>query len=157
MDRYAFLTELVTAAADCVPNAPDCTYDVFVGLGDPPQDCSMIAGFWRGATMLPQAANCRLAVRERFDLILTRCCLKNVGENFDPLLEDDDARCFYRDFGALFECLACDIKDILSPYVKTAQVPSLRVADMDGEVNAGCYTAGIAIEFDRYQPCPPCP
>lgn len=157
MDRYAFLTDLVTAAADCVPNAPDCTYDVFVGLGEPPQDCSMIAGYWRGAAMLPVSANCRMMMQERFDLILTRCCLKNVGENFDPALEDDDALCFYRDFGALMECMACDLKTIIEPYVRTAQNVSFRGAETDPEVAAGCYTAGIAITFDRYQPCPPCP
>ena len=156
MDRYAFLSDLVTAAANCVPNAPGCEYDVFVGLGSPPQECSYIAAYWVGAIMLPVSANCRMVMREQFELTLNRCCLRNIGEEFDPALEDDDALCFIRDFGSMLECIACELPAVLEPYVRTAQNVSLKASRLDQVSDAGCYSGAIAIEFDRVQPCPPC-
>lgn len=156
MDRYAFLSDLVTAAANCVPNAPGCEYDVFVGLGIPPADCSHIAAYFVGTAMLPQSSNCHMMMRERYELMLNRCCLRNIGDEFDAGLEDDDALCFLRDFGALMECIACELPTIIQPYVRTAQNVSFKAARADTQSEGGCYSGIIAIEFDRRQPCPAC-
>lgn len=156
MDRYGFLADLVTAAANCVPNAPGCEYDVFVGVGVPPQDCSYISANWTGSIMRPASAQCRMLMHETFELTLNRCCLKNIGEDFDPVLEDDDAQCFIRDFGTLVECVACELPNILLPYVKTAQAVSFGAARLDPTADGGCYGGSITIGFDRVQPCPAC-
>jgi hypothetical protein len=156
MDRYAFLADLVTAAANCVPNAPGCEYDVFVGIGIPPQECSYISASWVGTQMRHDSAKCRMMMVETFEIVLNRCCMKNTGESFDSALEDEDAQCFIRDFGALVECMACSIDDVLLLYVRTAQEVSFKSARLDPTSDGFCYGGTIAVSFERVQPCPPC-
>lgn len=159
MDRYGFLADLVTVAADCVNNTAvrGCPYEVFVSPGEPPADCSHIAGIWTGASIRPGTDKCLIAVEESFAISLNQCCLKNVGEQFDPVLEDDDARCFITDFGALFECLVCNVHTALKPYVRNCQNVEVKVAQPDEEPQGGCYGGVITISFDRFHGCCPPP
>ena len=116
MDRYAFMADLVTLAADCVGNAAGgCPYDVFVSPGEPPADCSHIAAYWTGSTVMAGSDKCLIKVREQFSVSLNRCCLRNIGEEFSAALEDDDARCFVTDFGALLHLGTKKEKEALCP------------------------------------------
>lgn len=156
MDRYAFLADLVTLAADCVGNAAGgCQYDVFVSPGEPPADCSHIAAYWSGSTILPGSDKCLIKVRESFIVSLNRCCLKNIGEEFSAVLEDDDARCFVTDFGVLFECIICGVADVLKSYVRTCQDVIVRAAQPDRAAAGGCYGGLLEVSFVRLQPCCP--
>jgi hypothetical protein len=154
MDRYAFLADLVTMAADCVGNASGgCEYEVFVSPGVPPSDCSHVAAYWIGSEILPSSDKCLVKVRERFAVSLLRCCLKNVGSEFDAVLEDDDARCFITDFGALFECLICEVAGVLRPYVRTCQDVLVKVGQPDSMTDGACYGGIVEVSFVRIQPC----
>lgn len=154
MDRYAFLADLVTLAGDCVGNAEGgCAYEVFVSPGEPPADCSHIAAFWTGSTIERGSDKCLIKVREQFSISLNRCCLKNIGDEFNPALEDDDARCFIADFGALFECLVCGVADVVKPYVRTCQDVIVSVSEPNDAAEGGCYGGVIDISFTRLQPC----
>jgi len=154
MDRYAFLADLVTLAADCVGNATGgCPYEVFVSPGEPPADCSHIAGYWATSAVVAGSDKCLIKVRETFVVSLNRCCLKNVTEEFSPALEDDDARCFIADFGAMFECLICEVSAVLKPYVRTCQDVIVKVGEPDRTAAGGCYGGVVEISFIRHQPC----
>ena len=154
MDRYAFLADLVTLAADCVGNAAGgCQYEVFVSPGEPPADCSHIAGYWSGSSIMRGSDKCLIKVMETFVISLNRCCLKNIGEEFDPGLEDADAKCFIDDFGALFECLVCEVTTVLKPYVRTCQDVIVKVVQPDQTAGGGCYGGTVEISFVRHQPC----
>lgn len=155
MDRYGFMADLVTVAADCVSNTPanNCQYEVFVANGEPPQDCSHIAVFWTGGSIIPGSDKCMVSVRETFRVSLNRCCLKNIGEEFDAVLEDDDAKCFANDFGALFECLVCNVQAALKPYIRTCQDVMVSVASPDSSPAGGCMGGMVDISFTRLQPC----
>lgn len=155
MDRYGFMADLVTVAADCVANTGTrgCPYDVFVSPGDPPADCSHIAAFWTGSAIRPGTNKCLITVEETFMVSLNMCCLKNVGEEFDPSLEDADAECFVRDFGALFECLVCNVQTALKPYVRNVQDVEVKVAEPEEGPQGGCIGGQIAISFERFHGC----
>jgi len=154
MDRYAFMADLVTLAADCVGNTlGGCPYEVFVSNGEPPADCSHIAARWLGGQVLAGSEKCLIKTRERFAVNLNRCCLKNIGEEFDPALEDDDAKCFVTDFGTLYECLICETPSVLNTFVRTCQEIVVRIAETERAPMGGCYGGEIMIEFTRVQPC----
>lgn len=154
MDRYAFLADLVTLAAGCVDNiGGGCKYDVFVAPGEPPADCSHIAGYWTGSTIMSGSDKCLIKVREQFSVSLNQCCLKNVGDEFDPALEDQDAKCFIDDFGALFECLVCGVGDVLKPYVRTCQDVIVRMGEPNPVAEGGCYGGVVEVAFTRLQSC----
>lgn len=157
MDRYGFMADLVTVAADCVGNtaARDCPYEVFVSNGEPPQDCSHIATFWTGASIVPGSDKCLVKVRETFRVSLSRCCMTNNGAEFDAMAEDADAKCFVTDFGNLFECLVCNVTVALKPYIRTCQDVLVKVASPDLEPRGGCMGGMVDISFIRLQPCCP--
>ncbi len=156
MDRYALLADLLITAADCVGNPINgCQYDIFVSAGQPPADCTHIAAFWTGSSLMPGSQKCLMKVRESFAISLNRCCLSNVGETFDPGLEDADAQCFLNDFGTLFECLLCEASNVISTYVKTGQDVNVSVAQPDSSADGNCYGGIIEISFIRHQPCCP--
>lgn len=154
MDRYAFMADLVTLAADCIGNQ-DCPYEVFVSNGEPPAECGHIAAFWEGSSLTAQSDKCRIVVRENFKVSFNRCCLKNTGEKFDSVAEDSDAQCFLAEFGDLFECLVCEINTVLKQYVRTCQNVTVRVARPDHEPRFGCYGGMIDISFERHKGCCP--
>lgn len=154
MDRYAFLADLVTLAGDCVGNgAGGCQYEIFVSTGEPPADCSHIAAYWTGSSVMGGSDKCLIKVRETFAISLNRCCLKSVGDAFDAGLEDADAKCFIDDFGALFECLVCSVADVLKPHVRTCQDVIVKVGQPDRSAMGGCYGGMVEISFVRHQPC----
>lgn len=158
MDRYAFMADLVTVAADCVQNTSvrGCQYEVFVSNGEPPADCSHIAAFWTGGTIVPGSDKCLVKVRENFRVSLNRCCLKaDMEAEFDPAVEDDDAKCFVTDFGALFECLVCNVQTALKPYIRSCQDVMVKVAQPDNSPQGGCMGGMVDISFVRLQPCCP--
>ena len=158
MDRYGFMADLVTTAADCIENVDrNCPYNVFVSNGEPPSDCSHIAAYWTGASTTVQSEKCRIVVRENFKVSLSRCCLKNVGEEFDPVAEDADASCFVKDFGDLFDCLVCEAATVLKNYVRTCQDVVVKIASPDHSPSGGCYGGIIDISFIRIHPCCPPP
>lgn len=157
MDRYAFLADLVTEAANCVGNTTNgCQYEVFVAPGEPPADCSHIAAYWTGSMVMPGSDKCLIKIRETFAVSLNRCCLDNIGEEFDAALEDADAKCFIDDFGAMFECLVCNVAAVLKPYVRSCQDVLVKVGKPDRTASGGCYGGLVEISFVRTQPCPPC-
>lgn len=157
MDRYAFMADLVTVAADCVGNTSDrgCPYEVFVSNGEPPADCSHIAAYWTGGSLLPGSDKCNIQMQENFSVSLMRCCLANIGEEFDAGLEDDDARCFVTDFGVLLECLVCNVHEALKPYVRSCQDVVVRAGNPDRSAAGGCMGGTVDISFTRIQPCCP--
>jgi hypothetical protein len=158
MDRYAFLADLVVTASDCVGNAANgCQYEVFVSPGEPPSDCSHIAAYWTGSSVMSGSDKCLIKVRENFSISLNRCCLRNIGEVFDAGLEDDDARCFIKDFEALFECLICEVNTVLKPYVRSCQDVVVSVGQPHNTTSGGCYGGVINISFTRHHPCCPPP
>lgn len=156
MDRYAFMADLVTTAADCVQNPErGCEYDIFVSNGEPPADCSHLAVYWTGATTIPGSEKCLIQMRETFSVSLMLCCLKNIEAEFDPAAEDDDARCFVTDFGNLLECLVCETNRVLANYVRTCQDVVVKVGNPDRSAAGGCMGGTIDISFTRFQPCCP--
>lgn len=157
MDRYAFMADLLTIAADCVGNASTkgCEYEVFVSNGEPPADYSHIAAYWTGSTVLPGSDKCLIQMRESFSVSLMLCCLSNIGEEFDAGLEDADARCFVNDFGALLECLVCNVGVALKPYVRSCQNIMVEIGNPDRSAAGGCMGGTVDISFTRLQPCCP--
>lgn len=155
MDRYGFMADLVTVAADCVNNTAvrGCPYEVFVSNGEPPSDCSHIAAYWSGSSILAGSDKCLIQTRESFRVSFMQCCLTNINPEFDPMLEDDDARCFVTDFGALFECLICETPRVLKNYIRNCQDVVVRVGDPDRMAAGGCMGGTIEISFTRMQPC----
>jgi hypothetical protein len=154
MDRYSFLADLLAVASDCIENADNgCPYDVFVSPGEPPADCSHIAAYWNGSTMLGGSEKCLMKVRENFTISMNRCCLKNLGEDFDPILEDEDARCFIKDFETMLECVMCNIYEVLKDYVRTGQEVAVSGGMLDRAASGGCYGATIEIAFTRHHSC----
>lgn len=156
MDRYAFMADLVTVAADCVGNtaALGCPYDIFVSNGEPPADCSHIAAYWTGSSVIPGSKKCSAQVRETFSISLMRCCL-SMDVDFDAGTEDAEAKCFVTDFGSLFECLVCHTEDALKAYVRTAQDVLVKVGNPDRSAAGGCMGGTVDISFTRFQPCCP--
>lgn len=154
LDRYALLSNVLVIAGQCLDlSAPTCEYEVFVGLGDPPQDCSVLSARYLGGRLTgADFGKCILPVEEEFEIILTRCCLTNTGEEFDPVKEDNDARCFLDDFGTLFECLACYItSEVIAD--NSCRDPFIRVFDLDDTVRGNCYTGRIRFGFTKSISC----
>lgn len=154
MDRYAFMADLVTVAADCVGNttARGCPYEVFVSNGEPPADCSHIAAYWTGSSVLPGSEKCIIQVRENFSVSLMLCCL-SMEETFDASVEDAEAKCFVTDFGELFECLICNVQEALKPYVRSCQDVVVKIGNPDRSAAGGCMGGTIDVSFVRFQPC----
>lgn len=154
MDRYGFMADLVTVAADCVGNsaALGCPYEIFVSNGEPPADCSHIAAYWTNSAVLPGSQKCSVQVRESFSVSLMRCCL-SMDTDFSAAVEDAEAKCFVDDFGALFECLVCRFEEALKPYVRTPTEIAIKVGNPDRSAAGGCMGGTIDISFVRFQPC----
>lgn len=154
MDRYALLADIVTVAANCVGNTTNgCQYSTFVSNGQPPADCTHIAAYWVSSDVIPGSRQCLTSVRETFRVSLNIACLTNVGEEFDPVKEDNDAMCFLTDFGNLLECLICEAEPVIATYVNTGNNVSVSAAVPDNMVRGMAYGGFIDIKFTRVQPC----
>lgn len=129
-----------------------CDYNLFVSLGAPPAICNSIAAYIEEA--LHNGADsdmCNTVTDDIIVIMLTRCC--GETEDFDPMAEDAEAKCFLRDLFALKTCLLCNIGDTLDPY--THCHPTLDGIAFDGEREGGCYSAAIRISLSEISCCPP--
>lgn len=142
---------ILSLARECLEPF-ECPYDVFVSNGDPPADCSSISAHWRDAQIDNASNQCHTVINESLEVTLIRCCQTNDTMDFDPVKEDADARCFLRDFGNLFECLVCRVKEVLGAVDSTCANPFVQIASAEG-VQGGCATGRIIISFQHVQNC----
>lgn len=135
---------------DCL-DQPTCEYQSFVTLGDPPQNCSYIAASWAGSQAAFTDRRCENYTEESWTITINHCCLKNDRElEFNPVLEDSDAQCFLADFDLIYECLICNLGELL-PSID-CEDRFVRSARPDQSVRGTCYFAEIEFGF-RYKIC----
>ena len=156
IDTYGIMASVVQLAADCVNDdsvAAPCRYRTFVGLGIPPADCSLISASWGRDRVMKRRDRCYTTVRSEFYVYLTRCCLKNNREEFDPATEDEDAACFHADFDALRDCLLCDVKATIGQHGLACDDEIIEGAIMPDFTQGGCFGARFTIGFDWIRKC----
>jgi hypothetical protein len=78
---------------------------------------------------------------------ITRCCA-NEQIDFDPALEDSEAKCFLDDAELLLQCIHCNAKTALEPWIVGCN-PVILDIQFDDEAEGGCYSATIRIEIPK--------
>lgn len=156
IDTYGILSGVVGLVADCVNDAglsAPCAYKTFVGLGMPPNDCSLISASWDRDRVVKRRDRCYMTVQSEFHVYLTRCCLRNNREEFDPALEDEDAACFYADYDLARDCLLCGVKEIVGQHGLSCEDEIVDGSIMPEFTQGGCYGARFTIRFDWMRKC----
>lgn len=160
LDRYGLLSGVLQVAQSCLddanPAVGSCPFVSFVGIGEPPQDCSSLSARWVYSRVVDERNKCWLLTEEMYELTFIQCCLSNVGEEFDALKEDTDAQCFLNTFGYLYECLLCTVgtaTGLASLNVAGCQEPFVKAAITDSTVRGGCYEGVIQFGFQKLVSC----
>ena len=132
-----------------------CDYKYFVSVGEPPADCSTITAHHTGSVLNDRkAGTCLVTRRDSFEVMITRCCMK-LSEEFDPAVEDENARCFYNDYDEILSCLVCGLGDALSAFSTNCKLLKVRSSSFDRAPMGGCFTGYIRIEIERFEGCCP--
>lgn len=132
-----------------------CKYDYFVSMGEPPADCSSISTYYLGSNIIDKNANPCIKTRiDKFEVMITRCCMEQ-NPNFDPVVEDRNAKCFLDDYEIILDCLVCNINDALAQYNINCKLNNVRGSGTDRAPMGGCYSGSINIEIERFIGCCP--
>lgn len=129
-----------------------CDYAMYVSLGAPVAACNSIVAWWDHSSRDDDSSDeCNLVMESRLIVGIIRCC--GEREEFDPVAEDADAKCFLDDLFILKTCLACNAAMALEPYIHCE--PYVEDLAWDDEKEGGCYSAALSITMSEYQCCPP--
>lgn len=151
---YDAANALLTEIRACM-GGESCPYQLFVSRGMPPADCNSIVARYDGGRRNDRESNdCDSVFEEEIVVTLTKCCVTpDIQTNWNPVLEDAEAKCFYDDLALLRQCLICNGMTALEPYVDGCK-PYVTATVLDPMSEGGCFSGSIVIRFRNVDCCP---